>query len=122
MPRGTLPRPESELVILRVAHLRASRYEFDHHVRLGRRVGLRDEDFGAVTRPLHEGGWTARRRALLAAVDQLVAAHDLDDATWTDLRAHLDERACIELVMLVGHYEMLATFLETFRVREDQTR
>src|SRR5688572_27705844 len=66
MPRGTLPREESELVILRVAHLRGSRYEFEHHVRLGRRVGLRDEEFQAITRPLDEGGWSARETAILA--------------------------------------------------------
>ena len=36
-PRGRLPRRETELVILRVAHLRDCAYEFEHHVRLGRR-------------------------------------------------------------------------------------
>ena len=35
MPGGKLPRRDTELVILRVAHLRACAYEFDHHVRLG---------------------------------------------------------------------------------------
>jgi len=34
MPRGRLPRRETELAILRVAHLCNSEYEFDHHVRL----------------------------------------------------------------------------------------
>jgi alkylhydroperoxidase family enzyme len=122
MPRGTLPRPETELVILRVAHLCGNRYEFEHHVRLGRRAGLRDEDVEAVTRPPAEAGWTDRRRALLTAVDQLHAERNLDDESWIELRRHLDERGCIELLMLVGHYEMLATFLETLRVPQDMPR
>ena len=122
MPRGTLPRKDSELVILRVAHLRSNRYEFEHHVRLGRRVGLVDDDLGAVTRPLTEGSWTARQRAILVAVDQLVSKRNLDDEAWAELRKQLDERACIEFLMLVGHYEMLATFLETLRVPEDVHR
>lgn len=122
MPGGTIPRRESELVILRVAHLRSSRYEFEHHVRLGRRVGLRDEDFVAVTRPLPESAWTDRQRAILTAVDQLHSERNLDDHTWTALRSYLDERGCIELVMLVGHYEMLATLLETLRVSRDTPR
>jgi alkylhydroperoxidase family enzyme len=122
MPGGTLPRKETELVILRVAHLRSSTYEFEHHVRVGRKVGLRDDIFGAVTRPLSEGTWTDRQRVILSAVDRLVSEHDLDDETWADLRSHLDDRGCIELVMLVGHYEMLATLLATLRVPQDAPR
>jgi alkylhydroperoxidase family enzyme len=119
MPRGTLPRNETELVILRVAHLCGSRYEFEHHVRLGRRAGLSDEDFEAITHPVAESGWSARQTAILTTVDRLVSDRDLDDDAWAELRAHLDERACIELLMLVGHYEMIATFLETLRVPLD---
>lgn len=119
MPRGTLPRNETELVILRVAHLRRSRYEFEHHVRLGRRAGLRDEDFEAITQPLARGPWSARQMAILTTVDRLVSDRDLDDGAWATLGAYLDERARIELVMLVGHYEMIATFLETLRVPPD---
>jgi len=37
--RGRLPRADTELVILRVAHLRGSEYELQHHRRLGRRRG-----------------------------------------------------------------------------------
>lgn len=122
MPRGALPRKETELAILRVAHVRGSRYEFEHHVRLGRKVGLRDEVFDEVIRPLAEGSWTSRQRAILAAVDQLLSDRDLDDEVWSELRSHLDERGSIELLMLVGHYEMLATFLETLRVPQDLPR
>ncbi|MGN6108525.1 MAG: carboxymuconolactone decarboxylase family protein, partial [Kofleriaceae bacterium] len=42
MPGGALSRRDSELAILRVAHLRGCAYELAHHRRLGRRVGLDD--------------------------------------------------------------------------------
>ena len=122
MPRGKLPRREGELVILRVAHLRGSTYEFEHHSRLGRRVGLRDEETQAITRPLDDGLWSDRERAILATVDRLCSERDLDDSAWSALRSHLGERECIELLLLVGHYEMLATFLETLRVPLDAPR
>ena len=122
MPRGRLPRRETELVILRVAHLCGSAYEFEHHVRLGRKAGLLDEDFAAVTERVAEGSWSERELAILRAVDGLHAEHDLDDPLWNDLRRHLDEREVIEFLMLVGHYEMLATFLKTLRVRPDSPR
>ena len=40
MPGGRLPRADSELVILRVAHNCGSEYEWRHHERMGRTAGL----------------------------------------------------------------------------------
>ncbi|MDX8150385.1 carboxymuconolactone decarboxylase family protein [Patulibacter brassicae] len=122
MPGGLLARRETELVILRVAHLRASRYEFEHHVRLGRRAGIDAEGVRRVVAGPDAPGWTSRERALLAAADRLVADRDLDDDAWRALRAELDDREAIELCMLVGHYDMLATVLGTLRVQTDVPR
>jgi AhpD family alkylhydroperoxidase len=122
MPRGTLPRRESELVILRVAHLRRCAYEFEHHVRLAKREGIGRAEVERVQQGPEADGWTPRERALLAAVDQLHAQQDLDDATWAELRRHLDEPAAIEFLLLVGHYEMLATFIGTLRIAPDRPR
>jgi alkylhydroperoxidase family enzyme len=122
MPGGKLPRRETELVILRVAHLCGSEYEFEHHVRLGRRAGLVENDIRQITASIEGGDWSGRERAILAAVDRLHADRDLDDGTWTTLRRHLSERECIELLLLVGHYEMIATFLTTLRVPQDSPR
>ena len=44
MPGGRLPRIDTELVILRVAVVRGSDYELNHHTQLGRRAGLSDAD------------------------------------------------------------------------------
>ena len=122
MPGGRLPRRETELVILRVAHLRSCRYEFDHHVRLGRRAGLTREDIARVEEGPEAGGWSPRERALLTAVDRLHRDQDLEDAAWSELTGHLDEREAIELCMLVGHYEMLATVIATLRIEPDREK
>jgi AhpD family alkylhydroperoxidase len=122
MPGGTLPRRETELVILRVAHLRDCRYEFDHHVRIAGRSGVRKRDVERVKDGPSAEGWTPRERAILAAADGLHASQDLDDATWARLRAHLTKGECVELTMLVAHYEMLATVITTLRVQPDHPR
>ena len=44
MPGGVLPRADSELVILRVAHNTDCEYEWRHHERLGRAAGLNCAD------------------------------------------------------------------------------
>ena len=122
MPGGKLPRRESELVILRVAHLRSSQYELEHHTRLGRRAGLDSGDLERVAEGSAADGWRPRERALLAAVEMLHASGDLDDATWSELRRHPDEREAIELCMLAGHYEMVATTIAALRIQPDASR
>ncbi|XRQ07061.1 carboxymuconolactone decarboxylase family protein [Actinomadura welshii] len=122
MPGGILPRRETELVILRVAHLRDCRYEFDHHVRLARRAGVREEDVERLKEGPDADGWSPREHAILTAADQLHHRQDIDDDAWTRLRTHLTQAECVELTMLVGHYEMLATAITTLRVQPDRPR
>ena len=122
MPGGKLPRRETEMVILRVAHTRGCQYEFDHHVRLGKRAGIGPVEVEQIITGPQAEGWSARERAILAAVDALQAEQDLDDATWAELSAHLSEREVVELLLLAGHYEMLATFILTLRIEPDSHR
>jgi len=122
MPGGKLPRRQTELVILRVATLSGNDYELTQHRRLGRRAGLSAEEIDRVADGPDAEGWGTREQLLLRVTDELHARQDLSDETWAELRAQLDERECIELVMLVGHYTMLATTLTTLRVRPDRPR
>ena len=48
MPGGKLPRDETELLILRVAHNTGCEYEWSHHERIGRRAGLSNEEIARV--------------------------------------------------------------------------
>lgn len=122
MPGGRLPRRETELVILRVGTLTGNEYELTQHRWLGRRAGLTLAEIDRVADGPDAEGWSPREKLLLGATDELHADQDLSDATWAELRAVLDERECIELLMLVGHYTMLATTLTTLRVRPDRPR
>lgn len=122
MPGGKLPRRETELVILRVASLRGCAYEFEHHVRLGRRAGVLAEDVERVRVGSGADGWQDHERLLMRVTEELIGSKDLTDATWHDLRASYDERTSIELLLLIGHYDMLATTLTTLRLAPDRSR
>ena len=122
MPGGRLPRRETELVILRVATVRGCAYEREHHVRLGARAGVTAADLDRVEVGAAAPGWTDRERLLMRVTDELLATRDLSEDTWTALRAAYDERSVIELLLLVGHYDMLATTLTTLRLRPDTRR
>ncbi len=119
MPGGRLPRHESELVIIRVAHLRDCDYEMDHHIRLGKRAGVTAEILERLRTGPAAAGWSDKHRALLAAVDQLVQKRDLDDDTWTELASHYDERSLIEIVLLINQYDGLASTITALRIQRD---
>jgi AhpD family alkylhydroperoxidase len=122
MPGGKLPRADTELVILRVAHLTGCDYEWDHHERLGAAAGLTTEEIERVRSGPEAEGWSERRRLLLRAVEETHADGEIGDATWSGLAGELDEDRLIELCLLIGHYEMLASTLKSLRVQRDSER
>jgi AhpD family alkylhydroperoxidase len=119
MPRGTLPRRDTEIVILRVARNAGCEYERRHHVRLGRRAGLTDAEIAQVAEAATDG-WSPREAALLRAADELHADRVLSDAAWGELRPHLSETELIELCLLVGHYEMLAMTINSLGIEPEK--
>jgi AhpD family alkylhydroperoxidase len=122
MPRGKLPRRDTETVILRVAHLRGCAYEYEHHVTIGKRFGIGPAELARIEAGPDAAGLSPADALLLRAVDELHATQDLSDDTWSQLRGRYDERRLIELVMLVAHYEMLATTIGTLRIETDAKR
>ena len=121
MPRGKLPRRETELVILLVARLCGCDYEYRHHLGLARRAGVTAEEIGRLGEP-GAPGWSPREAAVLRAAEVLHREREFDEQTWQELRGHLRETEIIELIMLVGHYEMLALFIGSLEIRPDEPR
>jgi len=116
---GKLRRRDTELVVLRVAHLRGCAYELQQHRRIAKRRGV---DAGTQARifagPTAEG-LTARDRALLSAVDELVNTRTVSEQGWQELANYLDRPQLIEFVTLVSQYDALAATLDTLRVPLD---
>lgn len=121
MPFGSLPRADSELVILRVARLRDSGYEIAHHRQIARRAGLTAGQVEQLISATPEASYFSdRQQTLIAATDELIAGDDLSDPAWHRLHDHLGDRGCVEFLLLAGHYRMLATALHTMRLEPDQ--
>lgn len=121
MPGGLLPRRDTELVILRVATLRASTYELSQHTRIARSAGLTGEEISRV-QDVADTAWTGRDAVLVAATDAMVRDRDLDDGQWLALRAELSDVECLEFCLLVTHYDLLATVIGTLRIPPDGRR
>jgi AhpD family alkylhydroperoxidase len=122
--RGRLPAIDTELVILRVAHLRACEYELQHHRGMARRQGLDadlqatifawpDADEGPASR------LSERQRALLTATDEFVIERTITDSTWQRLTTHLDRRQLIEFCLLASQYDGLAATMSALNLPLD---
>ncbi|MDP9141131.1 MAG: carboxymuconolactone decarboxylase family protein, partial [Pseudomonadota bacterium] len=51
--------------------------------------------------------------ALMQACDELLSDKVIADATWRTLSDRYDDKLLLEIVMLIGHYEMVAGYLNT---------
>lgn len=120
--RGRLPAVDTELVILRVAHLRACEYELQHHRRIARKRGL-DSDMQAAIFAYPDGNaadrFSARQKALLAATDEFVTQRTISDGTWQQLASHLDRRQLIEFCLLASQYDGLAATMSALDIPLD---
>lgn len=121
--RGRLPIRDTELVILRVAHLRGSEYELQHHRKMGRRRGLDDESQAMIFAwPQPADGLTDRQRALLSATDEFINNRSISAEVWAQLSSHLDRRQLIEFCMLAGQYDGLAATMSALEIPLDNPR
>jgi hypothetical protein len=80
-------------------------------VALAPRVGLTQAEVAGAAEGPSASVFTARHRSLLTASDELLAGRALPDTTWSAVQAALNDRQVIELYLLVGHYQGLATAL-----------
>ena len=118
---STLSPRQRELLVLRVASLRASEYEWAQHIVLAADVGLDDDEIARIAQGSEAPGWSTagpghaqgrrgvgRRRAWSAT------------PTWQALAGQLDDQQLMDLVFTVGTYEILAMAFRSFGVELDE--
>jgi alkylhydroperoxidase family enzyme len=97
-----------EIVIMRVAWRSQADYEWGQHNRSMRRVGLGAE----YVEPLKTGAeaaiWAPDERAALRLVDSLHDTREVSDELWAELNRHFSVRQVLDILILIGQYEMLA--------------
>jgi 4-carboxymuconolactone decarboxylase len=115
--RSSLPARERELAILRVGWKARATYEWHHHVAIGRdHAGLTAADFDKCKAGPAPGS-TADDDVLLRAVDELMDDHFISEATWALLAKRFSQQQLIDLVFVVGQYNMVSMALNSFGVQ-----
>lgn len=105
-----------ELLILRVAWLVKSAYEWHNHVGYALNAGLTLEDIAAIRDYPAGGNWDEADDAVLRSVGELIADGTISDANWAVLGRHFTKQQQMDLVFSIGHYVMTSWALSSFGV------
>ncbi len=117
---STMTPRRRELLVLRVAALRRSSYEWEQHRVLAADAGLAADEVARIAEGPDAPGWSPLEAAMLSAVDEMIGDGEIAEATWQQLAAELDERQLMDLVFTVGAYETLAFAFRSFGVELDE--
>jgi alkylhydroperoxidase family enzyme len=114
--KGELDPVVRELAITRTGILCEASYEVVAHKRIGRNVGVTDEQNAALADWKSAACFNEVQRAALAFTDEIIKLRRPTDATFNAIAAKLTPAALIELQLSVGFYIMTSKFLETFDI------
>src|SRR6266850_5337942 len=112
--KGELDPIVREIAITRTGILCEAPYEIVAHKRIGKNVGVTDEQNAALEDWKSATCFNELQRAALAFTDEIVAMRRPTDATFAAIAAKLTPAALVELQLSVGFYIMTSKFLKTF--------
>ena len=114
--KGELDPIVRELAITRTGILCEAPYEIVAHKRIGKNVGVTDEQNAALEDWTSSTCFNEVQRAALAFTDEIVKLRRPSDATFHAIASKLTPGALVELQLAVGFYIMTSKFLETFAI------
>ena len=116
---GNLEPKLRELVILRMATLRASSYELMHHLPAAKMVGWSEMEISAIT-SAQPSVLDQKLSVMIQLVDDCSKLGKVSDSTFGKATKIFSAPEIAEATLLAGLYEMLACFLKTMGVELDQ--
>lgn len=116
----SVPARLRELAILRVAWRRNCLYEWVHHLHGGAAAGLVAMHFDAIQRDEIGERFAPLEQSVLKAADEICAQGNLTDPTWSALAEHLDKKQILELVFVIGCFQLVSTLLNTTGVEVEK--
>lgn len=109
-----------ELGQTRAGFLRESQFVFSQHCKASRDLGMPEAKIEAIASWAGSDLFSARERAVLAYVDELVLQNGrVQDATFARLAAELSDEEILELTYITALYEMHAIMTRALRLEYD---
>jgi alkylhydroperoxidase family enzyme len=107
-----------ELAILQVGYATRSAYEYSHHIEIGRKVGVSDDDIRAIAE--ETAGRPTRleplAKAVLRAAREMTSELAVSEETFAALREGLDDERVTDLVIAIAFYNGVVRLLATLQI------
>ena len=109
-----------ELIILHVAKLSGSRYEWTQHVPIGKSTGITDAQIDALDNGKSDAGcFDDTEKVLLRFTGEVVERVKASQATFDEMQRRFSSREIVEVLLTIGFYMTVARLLETTDVDID---
>lgn len=113
--KSALTARAREIAILELSSLRRSAFEWYAHERVGKQAGLTDAEIAALLAGDAAPTFDASEALVRELVRTLVRERDLDDVTFARAAKTLGDRVLMDVIALVGYYDLLALSLRVWR-------
>ena len=114
--RGTLAKPDKEMIILAVARELGARFPWSRHEIRAREVGVRTEVLEALRANGPLDGLTHHEKTVIELARSLVRERRLSGDRYARAQAELGVGPLVEAVGLVGHYNFISMVANTFEL------
>ena len=109
-----------EFAILRLARLRESEYQWVQHVAIARAVGARSEQIAAIEEGREDDpSLSETQREVLGFTRELTLEGVASERALATLAARLGPRAGVELLLVVGQWLSICSFVKTLGLQPD---
>ena len=116
---ATTSRALRELIIMRVAQLTQTAYEWVAHRPMTVKCGITHTQLSDLKNWRESEAFSAEERELLAMTDELTDGLDVSDATWAALAARYEPSELVELVLTCTYYSCVSRTLRALRLPVD---
>ena len=115
--RGSLDTRLRELVIMRIAWVTGSCYEWTQHWRVAIQLGVSEQDLLSVRDWKNAPSLGDAERAVLAATDDTLELGKVRNQTWSALEKQLgDGKELLELVACIGNWRLFSQLLQSLEI------
>ena len=107
-----------EMAIIQVGYMTRSVYEYTHHVKIGMDFGVTADDIRAIAAETagQPSSLDALSKAVLRAAREMTESLAASDATFAELRQHLNEEHLTDLVLTIAFYNAVVRYLGTLQI------
>jgi 4-carboxymuconolactone decarboxylase len=105
-----------EIAVCRIGHVTKANYEWTHHVRVAKGLGVTDEEISIISSENPVTSLDEEGNLLCRVADEISLNVRLSDEALTQSLERYGVRGATELILCCSYFNMISRFLESTRV------